>query len=73
MDTEGKFWSTMWTIVGTFILCLFLLGGGCYHMELKHEETIVASGVHPMVHACAHSSENGSKNTLCGILLGKGL
>ena len=70
MNSQGKFWSIIWSIFGVFVLAASLLGTSCMHMEFEHEEAILASGISPVLHKCAHLSErDGAEAAMCALLI----
>jgi len=78
MDSEGKFWVTIWAIFAVIILGVAGTISSCVQQDNQRDnETMqkaVASGVDPLVARCAvHGVSNDSNmTTICALAIQKG-
>lgn len=57
MDKEGKFWCSVWGILGILLIGATLAIQSCYYKEMEHELSLVEQGVHLMEIRCSTQSE----------------
>lgn len=68
MTQEGKFWVSIWAIVGVVVLGVFaLLTLNSYERRLKWAEA-VANGADPMVVSCALFEQTSAEQVTCALL-----